>query len=87
GGFRPFRRAVRYLEARPAPIRPLRDRAGFALAGSGWGARLRFGLLRVDEPSMDAIADAMGARDAGADWPRGLAAAAKPAICRTLGLT
>ena len=59
GGFRPFRRAVRYAEANPAPIRQLIDRDGFALSGSGWGARLRFGLLRIDGPSMAAIAEAM----------------------------
>ena len=63
GGFRPFRRAMRYLDARPASIRPLLDRPGFALSGPGWGARLRFGLLRVDPGSMDAIATAMGAID------------------------
>jgi hypothetical protein len=62
GGFRPYRRAIRYLAAQPAPIRPLLDRPGFALAGAGWGGRLRFGLLRIDESSMDAIAEAMGAR-------------------------
>ena len=61
GGFRPFRRAIRYLEARPASIRVMLDRPGFALAGNGWGARLRYGLLRIDQTSMDAIAAAMGA--------------------------
>jgi hypothetical protein len=60
GGFRPFRRAVRYLKANPAPIRPLLERPGFALTGKDWGARLRFGLLEIDEASMDAIAAAMG---------------------------
>jgi len=63
GGFRPFRRAVRYLAAEPAPIRPLLDRSGFALTGKNWGARLRFGLLQIDELSMDAIAEAMGASE------------------------
>jgi hypothetical protein len=62
-GFRPFRRAVRYLDTRAAPIRPLLDRPGFALSGASWGARLRFGLLRIDAASMDMIADAMGARE------------------------
>jgi len=47
-----------------APIRPLLDLPGFALSGKGWGARLRFGLLRIDEASMDAIAAAMEARPA-----------------------
>ena len=64
GGFRPFRRDVRYFEATPAPIRPLLDQPGFALSGKDWGARLRFGLVRIDAPSMHAIAAAMGAGDA-----------------------
>jgi len=63
GGFCPFRRAVRYFKASPASIRPLLDRAGFALTGKNWGARLRFGLLEIDEASMDAIAAAMGATE------------------------
>jgi len=60
-GFRPWRRRLVYLETRPAPIAPLRDIPGFALAGPAWGARLRFGLLPIDPASMDAIAQAMGA--------------------------
>lgn len=61
GGFRPFRRRVRYVEAGPVPIRLLLDRPGFALAGRGWGARLRYGLLAIDAASMNMIAAAMGA--------------------------
>ena len=64
GGFRPFRRAVRWLEARPAPVRPLLGVPGFVLSGAGWGARLRRGLVEIDPASMDAIAAAM--RPAGA---------------------
>jgi EVE domain-containing protein len=64
GGFHPFRRNVRYLKADPAPIRPLLDRPDFALTGKGWGARLRFGLLQIDDSSMDAIAEAMAATGA-----------------------
>jgi EVE domain-containing protein len=60
GGFRPFRRDVRYFKATPAPIRPLLDLPGFALSGKDWGARLRFGLVRIDTTSMRAIATAMG---------------------------
>jgi hypothetical protein len=70
GGFRPFRRAVRYWDARPAPIRPLLAQPGFALAGAGWGARLRFGLLRIDAASLDAIAEAMGAEPDSRPAPR-----------------
>ena len=60
GGFQPFRRPVRYRAARPVPIRRLLGQPGFALAGPGWGARLRFGLLAVDAASMDMTAAAMG---------------------------
>jgi hypothetical protein len=44
----------------PVPIRTLLETPGFALSGPAWGARLRFGLLAVDEGSMDLIAGAMG---------------------------
>jgi hypothetical protein len=60
GGFRPFRRAVCWLASRPAPIRPLLDAPGFALSGPRWGARLRYGLLEIDEASMAMIASTMG---------------------------
>ena len=60
-GFRPFRRAVRYLTSHPAPIRPLIEQPGFALTGPRWAARLRFGLIDIDAESMDAVALAMGA--------------------------
>jgi hypothetical protein len=63
GGFRPFRRAVRWLASRPAPIRPLLDRPGFALSGPRWGARLRYGLLEIDDASMAMIAATMGVSD------------------------
>lgn len=43
------------------PIRTLLETPGFALSGPAWGAaRQRFGLLAVDEGSMDLIAGAMG---------------------------
>jgi hypothetical protein len=60
GGFRPYRRSVRWFSSRPAPIRPLLDKPGFALSGAGWGARLRYGLVEIDLASMAAIAAAMG---------------------------
>ena len=58
-GFGPFRRKVDYVHVRPAPIRPLLERPGFALSGKNWGARLRFGLLEIDRASMTMIAKAM----------------------------
>ena len=64
GGFRPFRREIDYVKSRSAPVGPLLDTPGFALAGKGWGAKLRYGLVAIDEASMDAIAEAMCAADA-----------------------
>jgi hypothetical protein len=58
-GFCPFRRAVKYFAAEPAPIAPLLGVPGFAFAGRGWGAKLRFGLVGIDAASMDMIAAAM----------------------------
>lgn len=61
GGFRPFRRAVRFEPAAlVVPIAALQALPDFAIKGAGWGARLRFGLLVIDERSMDLIAAAMG---------------------------
>jgi hypothetical protein len=62
-GFCPFRRLVDYAPSRPAAIKPLLETPDFAFAGRGWGVKLRFGLVAVDEASMDAIAAAMGAVD------------------------
>jgi hypothetical protein len=57
----PRRRSpARFARAEPVPIRTLLETPGFALSGPAWGARLRFGLLAVDEGSMDLIAGAMG---------------------------
>ena len=62
-GFCPFRRNVRYFDAEPASVRLLIERPGFALSGTKWGSRLRFGLIEIDEDSMDMIADAMNATE------------------------
>lgn len=55
--FHPFRRDVRWLDTRDAPIRPLLGRLSFG--GPGWGARFRYGLFAVDAADMDLIAAAM----------------------------
>lgn len=57
GDFHPFRRDVRWLETRDAPIRPLLDHLSFG--GPGWGARFRYGLFEVTAADMDLIAGAM----------------------------
>jgi hypothetical protein len=66
-GFRPFRRAVLYLPARDAPIKPLIDDLTFIRSKQHWGAAFRFGFLRVPEEDFARIAVAMG-RDFAADF-------------------
>lgn len=67
GEFKPFRRAVDYLPARDAPIRPLLPELSFIRSKQHWGAAFRFGLVRVPEPDFARIAAAMG-RDFAADF-------------------
>ena len=66
-GLAPFRRAVDYLHARDAPIRPLIERLTFIRSKTHWGAAFRFGIVRVPEPDFARIAEAMG-RDYAADF-------------------
>jgi hypothetical protein len=61
GGFRPFRRDVRWLAARPAPVAPLLQRLDLSAGIPHWGHRLRAGLLPVSERDGETIALAMGA--------------------------
>jgi len=60
GGFVPFRRRVRYLEATEAPLAPL---AGtLDLCGKpSWGMALRRGLLPLSVQDLKVVARAMGA--------------------------
>lgn len=67
GDFRPFRRAVDYLPAREAPIRPLLPDLSFIRSKQHWGAAFRFGFVRVPEADFARIAAAMG-RDFVADF-------------------
>ena len=68
GGFLPFRREVRFVDARDAPVRPLVDALSFIRSKTHWGAAFRFGFLRVPEEDFARIAAAMG-RDFAADFP------------------
>ncbi|MEO8753326.1 MAG: EVE domain-containing protein [Casimicrobiaceae bacterium] len=65
--FRPFRRAITYLPAHEAPIKPLIDELSFIRSKQHWGAVFRFGFLRVPEADFARIAVAMG-RDFAADF-------------------
>lgn len=63
-----FRRAVDYLPAGAAPVRPLIGALTFIRSKAHWGAAFRFGFLRVPEEDFARIAAAMG-RDFTADFP------------------
>ena len=75
GEFRPFRRAVDYLPARVAPVRPLIGELTFIRSKEHWGAAFRFGFLRVPADDFPRIAAAPG-RDFAAQFPAGGAASA-----------
>ena len=62
-GFVPFRKDVAYdRAAHEAPIRPLLDTLSFTRDNpKNWGYAFRFGLIKVSDDDMDAIAQAMGA--------------------------
>jgi hypothetical protein len=64
---RVFRRRAAYLDATPAPIKPLLERLSFIRSKKHWGATLRPGLVRVPRDDFAAIAAAMG-RNAEADF-------------------
>lgn len=61
GGFVPYRRDVRYVPAREAPIAPLLDAFEFVEDRRRWGAKFRFGLFEVSGHDMRLVAQAMGA--------------------------
>jgi hypothetical protein len=57
--FRPFRIAVDYLPATPAPVRPLIEALTFIRSKTHWGAAFRYGLVRVPAEDFARIAAAM----------------------------
>jgi hypothetical protein len=59
GGFIPYRRNVRYLEAVEAPIAALLDAFEFVEDRSRWGYKFRFGLFSISDHDMALIARAM----------------------------
>jgi hypothetical protein len=61
GGFVPWRRDVRYLPAREAPIAPLIAQFEFVEDPKRWGYKFRFGLFKISAQDMQLIAQAMGA--------------------------
>ena len=67
----PFRRAVQWLPATPAPVRPLLDALSFIRNKTHWGSAFRFGFLRIPPVDFAAIAAAMRV-----EWPDPLRAPA-----------
>ena len=63
GRFQPFRRDVRYFDAREAPIRPLLPKLSFARGSASWGQVMRRGTFRIDEADYHIIAGAMEVAD------------------------
>jgi len=59
-GFCPFRRDVKWLPTRSAPIAPLLETLEFTAGKRNWGYQLRFGLFAVSDHDMRIIAAAMG---------------------------
>jgi EVE domain len=59
GGFIPYRRNVRYLEAVEAPIAPLLDAFEFVEDRRRWGYKFRFGLFSISDHDMALIAKMM----------------------------
>lgn len=57
--FEPFRRDVRYAEAREADIHPLLDRLDFTRGNPNWGYKFRFGHFELSEADFRTIAEAM----------------------------
>ena len=67
-GFRPFRVDVDFLDAAPAPVKPLVPELSFIRSKTHWGAAFRFGVVRVPAADFARIAAAMG-RSFAADFP------------------
>jgi EVE domain len=59
GGFKPFRRHVKWFAAQHAPIEPLLDMLEFTKGKKNWGYQFRFGFFGVTENDMRIIAKAM----------------------------
>ena len=60
-GFKPYRRDVKWANAKEAPIRPLLDALEFTAGKPNWGYQLRFGLFPISEADFRLIAAAMSA--------------------------
>lgn len=57
--FAPFRRDIRFLDARAVPIRPLVERLSFVRDPKRWGYAFRFGHLEMSQQDFELIATQM----------------------------
>lgn len=62
-GFKPFRRNIKYLDAKPQDIKPLIPNLPFIKNKSSWGYVFRYGFLEIDQVSFEIIAKAMLEQD------------------------
>ncbi len=58
-GFIPYRRDIRFFDAKEIPIRPLIDRLSFISDKSRWGYAFRFGHLEIPRMDFELIAAGM----------------------------
>ena len=61
--FQPFRRDVRYFDAREALIRPLLSDLSFARGNASWGQVMRRGTFRIEAADYQIIVRAMNVTD------------------------
>jgi hypothetical protein len=61
--FRPFRREIRYVQSRPAPIHPLLPKLSFTRDRTHWGIAFRRACFSISPVDYREIARAMGAPD------------------------
>lgn len=57
--FVPYRKDIRFLKAKPAPIRPMIERLSFIKDKSKWGYVFRFGHLEIPRADFELIATTM----------------------------
>jgi hypothetical protein len=62
-GFKPYRRHVRFFDARVASIRPLLQRLSFTRDKESWGLAFRRSVFRIEVDDYRQIAQAMGVAD------------------------
>ena len=60
GGFRPFRRDVRFVEAKEVSILPLLDALDLTRGKRNWGYPFRLGFLEITQHDFETISAAMG---------------------------